>query len=94
MNNGSLLHQALLENMEREKERVLRLLSLIYPPEDIGSATAALHSGSRAKQAQAIEFLDNLLTGDVKRYVFPLFDDAPGAERVSKVSCAIGTKEF
>ena len=94
MNNGSLLHQALLENMEREKERVLRLLSLVYPPEDIGSATAALHSGSRAKQAQAIEFLDNLLTGDVKRYVFPLFDDAPDAELFSKVSCAIGTKEF
>ena len=48
MNNGSLLHQALLENMEREKERVLRLLSLIYRPEDIGSASAGAaqrHSG-------------------------------------------------
>src|SRR5262249_27869779 len=30
--NGSLLHQALLENMDRERERVLRLLSLIYGP--------------------------------------------------------------
>jgi hypothetical protein len=39
MNNGSLLRQALLENMEREKERVLRLLSLIYRPEDIGEAS-------------------------------------------------------
>ena len=94
MNNGGLLHQALLENMEREKERVLRLLSLIYPPEDIGSATAALHSGSRAKQAQAIEFLDNLLTGDVKRYVFPLFDDAPDAERFQKFLALLGLRSF
>jgi AAA family ATP:ADP antiporter len=82
--DNSLLHQTLVENMEREKERVLRLLSLIYPPGDIGSATAALGSGNRAKQAQAIELLDNLLTGDVKRYVFPLFDDAPAAERFEK----------
>jgi AAA family ATP:ADP antiporter len=94
MNNDWLLHQALLENMEREKERVLRLLSLIYPPEDIGNATAALHSGSRAKQAQAIEFLDNLLTGDVKRYVFPLFDDAPGTELFQKFLVLLELRSF
>jgi ATP:ADP antiporter, AAA family len=94
MNDGGLLHQALLENMEREKERVLRLLSLIYPPEDIRSATAALHSDSPAKQAQAIEFLDNLLTGDVKRHVFPLFDDAPAPERFEKFLALLGLRRF
>jgi AAA family ATP:ADP antiporter len=80
--------------MEREKERVLRLLSLIYPPEDIRNATAALHSGSWAMQAQAIEFLDNLLTGDVKRHVFPLFDDARGAERFEKFLALVGLRSF
>ncbi|HEX4991204.1 MAG TPA: Npt1/Npt2 family nucleotide transporter [Candidatus Binatia bacterium] len=94
MNNGWLLHQALLENMEREKERVLRLLSLIYRPEDIGSATTALRSGSRAKQAQAIEFLDNLLIGDVKRHVFPLFDDAPAADRFQEFLALLGLRSF
>jgi ATP:ADP antiporter, AAA family len=94
MNDSWLLHQALLENMEREKERVLRLLSLIYPPADIGSATAGLRSGSPAKQAQAIEFLDNLLTGDVKRHVFPLFDDAPAAERFQKFLALLGLRSF
>jgi ATP:ADP antiporter, AAA family len=94
MNNGWLLHQALLENMEREKERVLRLLSLIYPPEDIGSATTALRSGSRAKQAQAIEFLDNLLIGDVKRHVFPLFGDAPAAERFQEFLALLELRSF
>ena len=94
MNNGWLLHQALLENMEREKERVLRLLSLIYSPADIESATAALQSGNPAKQAQAIEFLDNLLTGDVKRYVFPLFDDAPASERFETFLRLSGLRGF
>ena len=94
MNNGWLLHQTLLENMEREKERVLRLLSLIYSPADIESATAALQSGNPAKQAQAIEFLDNLLTGDVKRYVFPLFDDAPASERFETFLGLLGLRSF
>jgi ATP:ADP antiporter, AAA family len=94
MNDGWLLRQALLENMEREKERVLRLLSLIYPPEDIGSATIALQSGNQAKQAQAIEFLDNLLTGDVKRHVFPLFDDPPATKRFEKLLALLGLRSF
>jgi AAA family ATP:ADP antiporter len=94
MNNGSLLRQALLENMEREKERVLRLLSLIYRPEDIGEASAGLQSDIPAKQAQAIEFLDNLLTGDMKRHVFPLFDDDPAAERFEKLRTLLGLRNF
>ena len=92
--NGSLLHQALLENMNREKERVQRLLSLIYPRQDIRSAAIALQSGNSAKQAQAIEFLDNLLTGDIKRHVFPLFDDAPGAEHFQQFLAFLGLKSF
>jgi hypothetical protein len=40
-----------------------------------------LNSGEPNKRADAIEFLDNLLTGDIKRYVFPLFSDAPQAQR-------------
>jgi ATP:ADP antiporter, AAA family len=94
VNHGELLRQTLLENMEREKERVLRLLSLIYSPADIRNATAALHSSSPAKQAQAIEFLDNLLTGDVKRHVFPLFDDAPGTARFEKFLALLGLRSF
>jgi hypothetical protein len=42
---------------------------------------AGLNSREPNKRAHAIEFLDNLLTGDIKRYVFPLFSDAPQAQR-------------
>jgi AAA family ATP:ADP antiporter len=77
----SLLCFALTDSMQRVKERVMWLLSLVYPAKDIRRCWAGLNSGEPNKRADAIELLDNLLTGDVKRYVFPLFSDAPQAQR-------------
>jgi AAA family ATP:ADP antiporter len=78
---GSLLSQALTDSMERVKERVMWLLSLIHSPKDIRRSWAALSSEDPVKRAYAIEFLDVLLQGNIKRYVFPLFSDAPQAQR-------------
>ena len=80
---SSLLRQALLESMQRVRERTIWLLSLIYPSKDIRGIWGALNSGDPTKQANAIELLDNLLTGDVKRYSFPLYGDALEAARFS-----------
>ena len=77
----SLLSHALTDSMERVKERVMWLLSLIYPANDIRRFWAALNSGEPNKRAHAIEFLDNLLSGEIKWYVFHLFSDAPQAQR-------------
>jgi hypothetical protein len=79
--NPSLLRQALLESMERVRERTIWLLSLIYPSKDIRGIWGALNSGDSAKQAYAVELLDNLLTGDVKRYIFPFYGDTLEPER-------------
>jgi hypothetical protein len=67
--------------MERVKERVMWLLSLIYPAKDIRRFWAASNSGEPNRRAHAIEFLDNLLTGEIKSYVFLLYGDAPQAQR-------------
>ena len=77
----SLLRQALTDSMERVQERVLWLLALVYSPNDIRSTWAALDSRDSTKRAHAIEFLDNLLKGNLKQYVFPLFSDAPQGQR-------------
>jgi ATP:ADP antiporter, AAA family len=77
----SLLYYALTDSMDRVKERMMWLLSLIYSSQDIRRFWAGLNSGEADKQADAIEFLDNLLTGEIKEYVFPLFSDAPQGQR-------------
>jgi AAA family ATP:ADP antiporter len=79
--NSSLLRHALTDSMQRVKERVMWLLSLIYPAKDMRRFWAGWHSRAPNKRAHAVEFLDNLLTGEIKRYVFPLFSDAPQAKR-------------
>jgi hypothetical protein len=77
----SLLYFALTDSMDRVKERMMWLLSLIYPAKDVRRFWTALNSDEPNKRAHAIEFLDNLLKGDIKRYVFPVFSDAPPAQR-------------
>jgi ATP/ADP translocase len=77
----SLLRQALMESMERVRERTIWLLSLIYPSKGIRAIWGALNSGDSAKQANAVELLDNLLTGDVKRHIFPFYGDTLEPER-------------
>lgn len=87
---GSLLSQALTDSLERVKERVMWLLSLIYPAKDIRRFWAALNSEEPNRRAHAIEFLDNLLSGEIKSYVFLLFGDAPQAERFRASLDALG----
>jgi AAA family ATP:ADP antiporter len=89
---GSLLSQALTDSMERVKERVMWLLSLIYPPKDIRRAWVGLRSKNPNVRAHAIEFLDNLLTRNMKRYVFPLFSDAQQIQRFSAFLDLLGMK--
>jgi AAA family ATP:ADP antiporter len=86
----SLLSQALTDSMERVQERVMWLLSLIYPGRDIRRFWAALHSGEPNKQAHAVEFLENLLSGEIKRYVFPLFSDAPHPQHLRAALDVLG----
>ncbi len=78
---GWLLRQFLVENMERKKERAIRLLSLLHSPEDAQRIFMALQTENRVRQAYAVELLDHLLTGEIKRQLFPLFDDMPDERR-------------
>lgn len=77
----SPLYFALTDSMDRVKERMIWLLSLIYPTKDIRRLWAGLNSEEPNRRADAVEFLDNLIMGEIKAYVFPVFSDAPQAER-------------
>ncbi|MDH4032273.1 MAG: MFS transporter, partial [candidate division Zixibacteria bacterium] len=76
---GNLLQRALQEKQQQNLERIFRLLGLVYPPRDIYYAYLGIVSGRKMLHANAIEFLDNLLRTDIKRYILPILDDvSPG----------------
>lgn len=71
---------SLLELLERRLdaglERIFRLLGLKYPQKDMEIAYEGLLSHEQEARINTIEFLDNLLTGDLKRTLLPIIEEA------------------
>lgn len=69
---------SLLELLERRLdaglERIFKLLGLRYPQKDIEIAYEGLMSTKQEARTNAVEFLDNLLTGDLKRELLPIIE--------------------
>ena len=62
--------------MDVERERIFRLLALLFPDHDLHSAHDGLRSGDSAVRANAVEFLDNVLEPQqLRQQLLPLFDD-------------------
>ncbi|MGH9372529.1 MAG: Npt1/Npt2 family nucleotide transporter, partial [Vicinamibacterales bacterium] len=81
---GSLLAQALEQKMDRTRDRIYRLLSLVYPWRDIGAAQWTLEHGDSRGRASASEYLDNILTGQLRRRIMPVLEDLPLDEKVRR----------
>jgi hypothetical protein len=86
----SLLYHALTESMKRVNERVIWLLSLIYPAKDIRRAWSGLNAPDPRQRAHALELLDNLLAGEIKSYVFPLYSDDQPDQRLRMALDSLG----
>ncbi len=70
-----LLHETLNERLRSALERLFRLLGLRYPPREIYAAFLAVNRPKGDEHTAAVDFLDNVLERDVKRYVMPLLDE-------------------
>jgi ATP/ADP translocase/HEAT repeat protein/CRP-like cAMP-binding protein len=88
----TLLVRALEEKQRRMKERVFRLLGLIYPRSDISAAWFALEHGDARRRASASEYLDNVLSGALRRRVLLMIDDMPPDERVRRTNAMFRTR--
>jgi len=88
----SLLALALNEKHERGMDRIFRLLGLIHPPEDIAAVRTALHHPDARLRSGAMEYLDNLLTGDVRKRVMVLVEEMPAADRIKKGNAIFKTR--
>tara|TARA_R110002167_G_scaffold158538_4_gene353790 strand:- start:1437 stop:4253 length:2817 start_codon:yes stop_codon:yes gene_type:complete len=87
----------LLEHrLESGLERIFKLLGLKYQQKDIDIAYSGLMSEKHEAQANAIEFLDNLLTGDLKRTLIPIIEntvlDITSDEVIQKIQQKILTE--
>jgi ATP:ADP antiporter, AAA family len=88
---GSLLAQALQEKMDRARRRIYSLLSLIEPWQDVAAAEGALDRGNAHRRSSASEYLDNLLPGDLRRWLMPVLEDLPIDQKVRRGQALIGT---
>jgi ATP:ADP antiporter, AAA family len=88
----SLLGQALEQKMDRARRRTYRLLSLIYPWKDIAAVQWTMERGDARARSSASEYLDNVLTGELRRRVMPLIEDLPIDEKVRRANVLVKTR--
>jgi AAA family ATP:ADP antiporter len=66
--------QAVAETMRKETERIFRLLKMLHPEYDMHSAYVGLQSNDPVVHDNAVEFLDAVLSPELRSLVIPLFD--------------------
>ena len=84
LDKASLLSRALKEKQARALNRTFQLLGLIHTPGDVAAVRHTLRVGDDRARSRAIEYLDNLLKGDVRRRVMLLVEEMPLDERIRK----------
>lgn len=90
--DDALMATALREKIARTNDRIYELLALVYPPADIAAAQWTLTYGDPRNRASASEYLDNLLTGTIRKMVMPIVEDMPLEQRVRRGNVLIRTR--
>jgi AAA family ATP:ADP antiporter len=87
-----LLATVLKEKMARSIDRLYRLLGLIYPWKEIAAARYAIERGDSRSRASAVEYVDNLLSGPIRKRLMPLIEDLPIDEKVRHANLALKSR--
>ncbi len=85
-----LLSQMLAERLEQHLRTMFGLLALLHPPHDVWAAYHGLISGRSALRVHALEYLDNTLSGNVRRKVFAVIDDLSPQEKIRAAKLLFG----
>jgi ATP:ADP antiporter, AAA family len=88
----SVLAQALTEKMLRTMNRMYLLLGLLYPWRDIAAVRWTLEHGDPRARASASEYLDNVLTGQIRKRIMPALEDLPREEKVRRGNVLLRTR--
>ncbi len=66
--------QGLIDGLPQEAERIFRLLKMLYPDRDMHSAYVGLQSDDPIVHDNAVEFLEVVLSPQLRAQIVPLFD--------------------
>ena len=89
---GTMLAQVLTEKMLWAVNRMYLLLGLLYPWRDIAAARWTLEHGDPRHRASASEYLDNVLTGQIRKRIMPALEDLPRDEKVRRGNVLLRTR--
>jgi AAA family ATP:ADP antiporter len=78
----SLLVHAIEDKLRQSLDRTYRLLGLLYRADDVAAARYTIEHGGSRQRAAALEYLDNLLGGVLRKRVMPMLDETPLSEKV------------
>lgn len=92
MSTDSLIGRAVKEKMERAMDRLYGLLGLIYPWKDMVAARWTIQHGEGRSRASATEYLDNMLSGDLRKRLMPIIEEMPLEEKVHKGNVLLKTR--
>ncbi len=86
------IEHGLRESMEKESERIFRLLKILYPQYDMHSAYVGLQSPDPVVHDNAVEFMDSVLPPEMRAVIIPLFDRNVGvSQRIATANRNLGS---
>lgn len=86
------VRQGIEESLDKELERIFRLLKMLYPEHDLHSAYVGLQSPDANVHDNALEFLDSVLPPHIRAVLIPLLDrDVPLSRRIEMADKLLGS---
>jgi hypothetical protein len=87
-----LLTQMVAERMEEHLRTLFGLLALRLPARDVWASYRSLLTGQVRLRAHALEYLDNRLSGELRRNVFAVIDDTSVEEKLQNATRWFGIR--
>jgi AAA family ATP:ADP antiporter len=91
------LIKLLEERLDRQLQRIFRLLGIKYPPNDIEPIFNSIRYGEEEQRIHAIEFLDNILNNQLKKELIPVTEsvliDTYSEEIIQKLHLKVYSEE-
>jgi AAA family ATP:ADP antiporter len=92
LSKDSLLAQAFEEKRTRTWDRLFRAAGLIWPWKDTMAARWAIEHGDKQARSSAIEYMDNMMTGQARNRIMPIIEDMPVEDKVHRGNVMLKTR--